>query len=100
MPTYDQRPWRRKGDNPFTPIVELPQRHYYPDTLEDLMQIVQTAEAMPDRPAVRACGSHWALSTALDKAVREVAARNSSRLIQGLFRQQDAHKGDGPNDDR
>lgn len=35
-----------------------------------------------------------ALSTALDEAVREVSARNMSRLIQGLFSRQDAGKGD------
>jgi hypothetical protein len=64
-PIYDQKSWHREHDDPTKPSVPRPQRHYYPSTLKDLVDIVKEAEGMPDpKPEVRACGSHWALSDA------------------------------------
>ena len=64
-PVYDQKPWRRKFDDPTKPPASAPQRHYYPNTLQDLVDIVQGAEGMSgEKPEVRASGSHWAFSDA------------------------------------
>lgn len=64
-PTWDQKSWHREHDDPNKPRVPIPQRRYYPTTLQDLIDIVKEAEGMPDpKPEVRASGSHWALSDA------------------------------------
>ncbi len=65
MPPSTIRSRRRKFDDPTKPPASAPQRHYYPNTLQDLVDIVQGAEGMPgEKLEVRASGSHWAFSDA------------------------------------
>ena len=62
----DNRPWLRKhdGDNPAVPPG--PELRCYPTSLDELMQVVASAETGDPRKTkeVRASGSHWALSKA------------------------------------
>jgi hypothetical protein len=44
--------------------VDEPLRHCWPETLQDLLDLVREAEAAPQRARLRASGSHWALSEA------------------------------------
>ena len=64
MPQFDTSPWLRKHDDSAFPAVPAPQRHYFPASRANLIEIVQTAEGMPSPVEVRASGSHWALSDA------------------------------------
>jgi len=62
--------WHRKHDDPTQPIVPHPKARYYPNSRQDLIDIVNLAlkNYAPGRtlplPEVRASGSHWALSDA------------------------------------
>ena len=61
MTRWDRRPWANwAGDV----VIERPERHYYPDCLADVLEIVVDAENQNPPRKVRACGSHWALSDA------------------------------------
>ncbi|MEE3950089.1 hypothetical protein [Bacillus wiedmannii] len=63
---FDQKEWRRETDDDKKPaIVPKPKRHYYPNTLKDLIKIIRDAENEPEpKPEVKASGSHWAMSHA------------------------------------
>jgi hypothetical protein len=61
MTRWNRRPWSNwRGDV----VIERPERHYYPRSLADLLEIVGDAERGQPPRRVRACGSHWALSDA------------------------------------
>lgn len=64
MVQFDNASWRRKHDgiDPNPARVPTPRRRYYPQTRQDVLDIVRDAEQMTTQ--VRACGSHWALSDA------------------------------------
>jgi hypothetical protein len=67
MPLFDHSPWSRKHDVPGTAKVPAPKCHYYPATLDDLIQLIWDAEILPgtkDWPEVRSSGSHWSLDDA------------------------------------
>lgn len=65
MVEFDQAEWRRKHDGPGPAIVPRPERHFYPGTLSDLLEIIRMAQQLPQSSArLRASGSHWALSEA------------------------------------
>lgn len=59
-----QKPWRRMHDDPAVAAVPNPHLRCYPTQLGDLIDLVRLAEATSPMSEVRACGSHWALSTA------------------------------------
>jgi hypothetical protein len=59
-----QNPWHRTHDDPSIAAIPNPSVRYYPTSLDDVIDIVQHAKTMSTSPEVRACGSHWALSTA------------------------------------
>ncbi len=59
---HDSKAWRRKGDKQNYIRVSAPKRRYYPSSRDDLLEMVLEAQSSPDpKPAVRACGRHWAL---------------------------------------
>jgi hypothetical protein len=61
----DRSDWRRKHDDPRRPpIVINPRNHFFPESREDLLEIVRRSLTEPQIPEVRASGSHWALSGA------------------------------------
>jgi hypothetical protein len=56
--------WRRKHDDQrAAPLVVNPEAHFFPETRQDLIDIVRRS-LMEQKPEVRASGSHWALSNA------------------------------------
>lgn len=60
----DHSDWRRKHDDRrAAPLVVSPEAHFFPETREDLIEIVRNS-LTAQRPEVRASGSHWALSHA------------------------------------
>jgi hypothetical protein len=64
MPTVDFAPWVGFHDDPATPRVAHPLRHYYVGTRQDIIDVIRAAEEIDSKPKVRASGSHWALSDA------------------------------------
>ncbi len=68
MVLTDHKAWGRKHDDPGQPIVRSPLERCYPDSREDLIDILNLAlkDYDPNKPLpeLRAVGSHWALSTA------------------------------------
>lgn len=60
----DRSDWRRKHDDRrAAPLVVNPEVHFFPETREDLIEIVRNS-LTAQRAEVRASGSHWALSHA------------------------------------
>jgi hypothetical protein len=60
----DRSEWRRKHDDRrAVPLVPSPEAHFFPETRQDLVEIVVRSLAEQDKQ-VRASGSHWALSHA------------------------------------
>ncbi len=56
---WDRHPWSNwLGDV----VIEHPERHCYPATREELLEIVADAERQTPPRKIRASGSHWALS--------------------------------------
>jgi hypothetical protein len=61
----DNSDWRRKHDDlRAAPLVIHPEAHFFPESREDLIDIVRRSLEAPQDPEVRACGSHWSLSHA------------------------------------
>ncbi len=58
-----------------------PWRHYYPNSLEDLCQVVRSAENQNPSRGVHASGSHWAFSA---PAASTGFAIETSRLHRSL----------------
>jgi hypothetical protein len=59
MTDWDRRPWENWLGNV---RIEHPERHYYPTTLDGLLEIIRDAERQTPPRRVRASGTHWALS--------------------------------------
>ena len=56
---WDRRPWSNwLGDV----VIKHPERHCYPATRDELLEIVTDAEWQTPQRKIRASGSHWALS--------------------------------------
>lgn len=68
MVLVDHKPWHRRHDDPNQPIVPAPPSRCYPDSREDLIDILNLAlkdyDPTKPLPELRAAGSHWALSKA------------------------------------
>src|SRR5262245_30803610 len=61
----DNSDWRRKHDDRrAAPLVTHPEAHFFPESRQDLIDIVRRSLEAPQLPEVRACGSHWSLSDA------------------------------------
>jgi len=61
----DNSEWRRKHDDSrAAPAVLRPEAHFFPESRQDLIDIVRRSLAEPQHPEVRASGSHWSLSRA------------------------------------
>ncbi|MEP7143661.1 MAG: hypothetical protein ABI707_12355 [Ferruginibacter sp.] len=54
-------PWTRKHDNPQTPHIPMAPKIYYPQSLEEVIEICSNR---PPNEFLKAAGSHWALSDA------------------------------------
>lgn len=59
MAKWDRRRWENWLGNV---VIEHPERHYYPTTCFDLLEIIKDAERQNPPRKVRASGAHWALS--------------------------------------
>jgi hypothetical protein len=70
MMLIDQKPWSRRHDDRGRPIVPSPPFRCYPNSRQDLIDLLNLAlknydaSAPTVMPEVRASGSHWALSEA------------------------------------
>jgi hypothetical protein len=56
---WDRAPWENWAADV---VIDRPERHCYPTTLDDLVQTVRSAETANPARKVRGCGAHWALS--------------------------------------
>jgi hypothetical protein len=61
IPQSQLAPWTRKHDKPGVPLVAQAPVTFFPQSLEDLIQLCSTR---PAGQRFHAAGSHWALSTA------------------------------------
>ena len=75
--------WRRKHDDPATPVVPSAPRTVYPRSLEELIEICSTRTPLEK---IHAAGSHWALSEAAVSDSVFVETHDPNNMHQAMGR--------------